>query len=570
MTATPVAASWPSDPPEVVAGSEHPREFERVWRGFMTARATLGLVLMVLQASILVLAPQQSISALVICIAYFAATLTLRLRSRPRQLSRTIDSLWLRTVGVDVLTFSVLQWLQGGAINYTPLLALPVLMVSILGTPLQAIASAAGVTLLLFGYAGWLSTQSTGDFTAYALQAALTGAGCFAISFIASQMASRLASVELRAKRSQLAATVQQQVNQLVIASLTDGIMVVSDSGQVLLANPAAHVLLDTQGQSDINLTQQPSWSALTEMINRGFQSQRPQQASVDIRLQGHVQRHLFARTQLTSAQDDNGSCLCVVFMQDQREIDARIRAEKLAGMGRMSAAVAHEIRNPLAAITQANALLSEDLHDPGHRRLSDIVQENAHRLERIVKDVLHLAQVPASGESDQVLDLIPAVERIGRDWSTQNHCVDELKIDTFSASAVVLFDAEHLRRIVINLLDNALRYASGRPGCIQIGVEIVEGPTVPAEPALRVWSDGAALDPSVEQHLFEPFFSSQSRSSGLGLYICRELCESHNATIRYERNERHVGAQLVSGNEFAVTFKQTRSNRSQPVQNQM
>jgi len=559
MTATPEASSWPGASPDADSGKEHPLEFERIWRGFMAARATLGLVLVVLQASILVLAPQQSPSALVICVAYFAATLTLRLKARPRQLSPTFDSLWLRTVGVDVLTFSVLQWAQGGAINYTPLLALPVLMVSILGTPLQAIASAAGVTLLLFGYAGWLSLQTSGDFTGYVLQAALTGAGCFAISFIASQMATRLASVELRAKRSQLAATVQQQVNQLVIASLTDGIMVVSENGKVLLANPAAHALLDTQGQTDINLKQRLGWSALMDVINSSFNSQRPQQASVDIRHQGHTKRSLLARTQLTSAQDDNVSGLCVVFMQDQREIEARIRAEKLAGMGRMSAAVAHEIRNPLAAITQANALLSEDLQDPGQRRLADMVQQNARRLERIVKDVLHLVQVPTSGDTDQLLDLATAAQRIGRDWSSQNHCIDELSVHTDSVATSVLFDAEHLRRIVINLLDNALRYASRAAGSIQMHVAMAT-PSNATSIALHVWSDGAALDPSVEQHLFEPFFSSESRSSGLGLYICRELCESHGATIAYDRRERKIGDQRVTGNEFTVTFKTTNS----------
>ncbi len=527
----------------------------------MTARATLGLVLVVLQASILVLAPQQSGVALVICVAYFAATLALRLRARPRQLSPTFDSLWLRTVGVDVLTFSVLQWVQGGAINYTPLLALPVLMVSILGTPLQAIASAAGVTLLLFGYAVWLSLQTSGDFTGYVLQAALTGAGCFAISFIASQMATRLASVELHAKRSQLAATVQQQVNQLVIESLTDGIMVVSESGQVLLANPAAHALLDTRGQTDINLTQRLGWSALMGVINSSFNSQHPQQASVDIRHQGQTKRSLLARTQLTSVQDDNVSGLCVVFMQDQREIEARIRAEKLAGMGRMSAAVAHEIRNPLAAITQANALLSEDLQDPGQRRLADMVQQNAHRLERIVKDVLHLVQVPASAQASQDLDLVATVQRIGRDWSSQNHCVDELSIHAENSAAHVRFDAEHLRRVVINLLDNALRYASGQASSIQIHVGRSAPTDATASIVLSVWSDGNVLDASLEQHLFEPFFSSESRSSGLGLYICRELCESHGATIGYDRRERQIGDQRVIGNEFTVTFKTTSPN---------
>lgn len=566
MTATPDANSWPVEAGSVEAPNgctdEHPREFERLWRGFMTARATLGLVLVVLQGGIFTLAPQQSGVALSICIAYFAATLTLRITTRPQQLGRTFDSLWMRTVGVDVLAFSVLQWVQGGAINYTPLLALPVLMVSILGTPLQAIASAAGVTLLLFAYAVWLSVQTAGDFTAFALQAALTGAGCFAISFVASQMATRLASVELRAKRSQLAAAVQQQVNQLVIASLTDGIVVVTENGQVLLANPAAHALLETPGQIDINLRRRPGWKTLMDVVEASFSSQRSQQSSVDISHQGHAKRRLMVRTQLTLSQDDDTHGLCVVFMQDQREIEARIRAEKLAGMGRMSAAVAHEIRNPLAAITQANALLSEDLHEPGQQRLAQMVQQNANRLEHIVKDVLHLVQVPTSGGSVQTLDLTTTIQRVGRDWSSQSHCVEELSIHIGTRSVPVIFDAEHLRRVLMNLLDNALRYASRQAGSIQMHLTNTTSADKDANVTLCVWSDGTALDPSVEQHLFEPFFSSESRSSGLGLYICRELCESHGATISYNRSERQMNAKRVFGNEFSVKFKQTKFDR--------
>jgi len=530
----------------------------------MTARATLGLVLVVLQGGMFALVAQQNGFALLISSGYFAATLTLRITARPRQLGRTVDSLWLRTVGVDVLTFSLLQWIQAGAINYTPLLALPVLMVSILGTPLQAIASAAGVTLLLFAYAAWLSVQTSGDFSTYVLQAALTGAACFAISFVASQMATRLASVELRAKRNQLAAAVQQQVNQLVIDSLTDGIMVVSESGQIRLANPAAHALLDIREQADINLRQRPGWIALMDLIAASFSGQRAQQANIVINHQGQTGRRLIARTQLASAQDDDARGLCVVFMQDQREIEARVRAEKLAGMGRMSAAVAHEIRNPLAAISQANALLSEDLHEPAQQRLAEMVQQNANRLERIVKDVLHLLQVPASGDSVQSLDLTAAVQRIGRDWSAQNHCADELALDAGTGPVAVLFDAEHLRRVVINLLDNAMRYASRQSGSIQMIAADAQKVARGASVTLQVWSDGAALDASVEQHLFEPFFSSESRSSGLGLYICRELCESHGATITYDRCARQMGTRTVFGNVFTVTFKQAKFDHSQ------
>lgn len=567
MSATPEAASWPTDHAAVNLpnAGEQPLEFERIWRGFMTARATLGLVLVALQVGIFMLAPQQNGAALLICIAYFAATLTLRMTARPQQLSRQLDGLWLRTVGTDVLTFSALQWVQSGTINYTPLLALPVLMVSVLGTPLQALASAAGVTLLLLGYAAWLSLQTSGDFTPFVLQAALTGAACFAISFVASQMATRLASVELRAKRNQLAAAVQQQVNQLVIASLTEGVLVTSANGQVLLANPAAHALLHTDDQRDISLSRHPGWRPLMAIVNASFSSQQSQHAQVDV---GHTQstrRRLRVRTQLTSAQDHDTAGLCVVFIQDQREIEARIRAEKLAGMGRMSAAVAHEIRNPLAAITQANALLAEDLLEPSQQRLVGMVQQNANRLERIVKDVLHLVQVPVRSDATIPIELTEAIQRIGRDWCIQNHCGDTLAIHTDHQSVIVDFDSEHLRRVVMNLLDNALRYSSGQADSIQIHLSHGNAADQAHRASLAIWSDGVPLDPSVEQHLFEPFFSSESRSSGLGLYICRELCESHGASISYDRAERQLNGHATAGNEFTVVFKLTQSNLTSP-----
>jgi two-component system sensor histidine kinase PilS (NtrC family) len=126
-----------------------------------------------------------------------------------------------------------------------------------------------------------------------------------------------------------------------------------------------------------------------------------------------------------------------------------------------------------------------------------------------------------------------------------------------------VWFDTEHLRRILVNLLDNALRFASKENAAIQVSVSPSNSAAPPVSVCLHVWSDGGPLEPSVEQHLFEPFFSSDSRSSGLGLYICRELCESHGASMVYDRNTRPINHTTKSGNEFTVLFRAQRASTS-------
>ena len=539
------------------APSDKPHEFERLWRGFMTARVTLGLVLLALQAVIYRIGASSNTTALMICTAYLALALSVRLLASPRPLGQTLDIQWIAIIGVDMLAFSALQATQDHSINYAPLLALPILMASVLGPLLLALGAAAGSTLLLFVYVTWQSVQSQGEVTAPFLQAALTGAGYFVISFLAHQMASRLANVELSDQRSQLAIRVQRQVNELVIESLTDGVLVIDPNCMVRAANPAARQLLGADAPEHDNrfhLEQQPGWRGLLDLAQLSFSARSAQQAEVAIHHAGQGPRRVRVRTQLTSTTGGGDEPLCVMFVQDQREIEARMRTERLASMGRMSAAVAHEIRNPLSAIAQANALLDEDLSEPRHKLLTSMVQKNTQRLEKIVSDVLDVSGVRrrhSDGASD-ALELNQAVSRICLEWQQQTSSGQRLHIELARDKLQVNFDAEHLRRILVNLLDNARRYASDQAQTIQVGTAAVAG----GQAALRVWSDGVPMDQSVERHLFEPFFSSESRSSGLGLYICRELCEKQGASIAYCRAARNVNAKLIEGNEFSVLMR--------------
>ncbi len=558
MDSQPEVHSW-FGPSLLDAGSdllEKPREFERLWRGFMTARVTLGLVLVLIQSAIYVLGTARVTPVLLICTVYLTVALSTRLLAQPRPLGRTFDVQWITTIGVDLLTFAVLQASEGNSINYTPLFALPVLMASVLGPLVLALGAAAGVTLLLFGYAAWLSIQVPADTAGHFLQAALTGAGCFAVSFLSYQIATRLANVELRAQRSQLAVRVQRQVNELVIASLADGILVVDQRCSVRAANPAARLLLGGEcalGSKSFDLSSMVGWQGLVDLMRLSFARRSAQQTDITIHHAGQGPRRVQVRTQLTASHSGSGESLCVMFLQDQRELEARMRTDKLASMGRMSAAVAHEIRNPLAAIAQANALLDEDLTDPRHKQLTQMVQQNTRRLEKIVEEVLNISRVQhrENTMASNVLILNGAIERICRDWQSQTKNEPMLRLDLPAGPVKVRFESEHLRRILVNLLDNASRYASGRPDAIQVSVRQSD----PGLGALSVWSDGPPMDQSVERHLFEPFFSSESRSSGLGLYICRELCEEQGASIAFFRTRRKVGGKLVDGNEFLVSL---------------
>ena len=558
----------PSHPPAAATPAAAEQEpstgFTRLWTAFMSARVLVALALLGLHIGLHLLGRPVTVWVLGCCTAFVVVTAAARLALRPRGPGRAFDAQWLPTVGLDLLFFATLQWQGNLGINYTPLLALPVVMAAILGSRALALGTAALTALMLLGYAAWTVSASAWANTADMAQAGLTGAGLLMLALLTNQLASRLVREEAVARRSRIEAQVQSLVNNMVIEALPDGVLVVDSTHLVRAANPAARLMLGSDQEVTphlFSLHDNPAWLQLMHIAQLTFADTPVDAAEVILHHEDRMPSRLQVRTQRTPPIGDSGVSLCVMFLQDLREMEARLRTEKLASMGRMSAAVAHEIRNPLAAISQANALLEEDLESPLQRRLTDMVRQNAERLQHIVEDVLNVARVQGPGDAleTHALALDEEADTFCGEWAQQHAAGARLRVDLNAPEVQVQFARDHLRRILVNLLDNAARYASAHEGAIQVATHAVRhGPVM-----LMVWSDGAAMEPAVRRHLFEPFFSSESRSSGLGLFICRELCERHGATIAYERTAREQAGRIVEGNEFFVSFRRAHSGHS-------
>ena len=550
---------------------------KRVFRTYTAARAAIGVGLVVVQAAGSLLGPGQAGLIALLCVAYGVQAVTLWLLPRFGSLAfpQTARVLrrrqWLLTRGVDLLVFSSMHLLAVGAsFSYAALLVLPVLMAGVLTSRLLALGTAAGVALMLLA-AAWPASLAGADAAAVLLQSGLGGLGLFVIALVAGELASRLATQEASARGSFELARQQAQLNRLVIEEMADGVLVIDQQLRVRAANPAARALLVAEGLSPpapFRLTGRPAWAGLCQAVARAMADADWPEAGREVALQlGHdhvrtvrMRVRLMQETSLVLPRDGAapaagalhgaGAPLGVLLLEDVRTAQARLQQEKLAAMGRVSAGIAHEIRNPLAAISQANALLQEDGLAEPQQRLLNMVADNVARLKRLVDDVMEVA--PGSAPAPQPTDATAVVAAVVADWAatTQLPPGDASPLHTALSGdpLPVYFDAEHLRRVLVNLLENALRHASGRPASVLLRTAARdEGGAV-----LSVASDGPPIAPEVERYLFEPFFSTRSRGTGLGLYICRELCERYAAHIEY----RLRPATDTLRNEFVVSMR--------------
>lgn len=491
--------------------------------------------------------------------AYFTQAAILRYVLRRKQPQHHLSPQWLLTVGVDIAVCGLMQyWHAGSSMSFLALFGFPVLMAAAMGSLAVMAVTLAAVLIVMLLAVGLPANFDMANLRTY-YQVLLVWLGLGLLAMLVHHMATRLSREEFEARSSRRYALLQSQISELIIRKMNDGVVVLDEQLNVNAINPSALEMLGLPEPQTLpfSLKIDAAWRPLSALAKFTFKRRMPQSADLTLITQSDTPVGVHARSWLTwdsTSVTHPTDVQCVIFMQDLREMQARLRTEKLASMGRMSAAVAHEIRNPLSAIVQANALLAEDIADPAAQRLTTMIKQNAERLSRIAEDILDIARVQRqiTDASAEKINLNALVKAAWKEWSGQAPAKRLGCLWLDAESNPVVFEQDHLRRILVNLWDNALRYMGNRPDSMQ--TLTWTGPN--GQAFLQVWSDGAPLEKSVERHLFEPFFSSESRSSGLGLYLCRELCERHDATITYQRIERTTQQGIVAGNAFTVHFR--------------
>ncbi|GHU07577.1 two-component sensor histidine kinase [Betaproteobacteria bacterium] len=358
--------------------------------------------------------------------------------------------------------------------------------------------------------------------------------GFFAIAISARLLANRVIVNEELARKRGEALKNQMIISQHVIEEMQDGVLVLNREGDIRQHNPRIEQLLGLGNPEGRNL------SAYSTELTLCFRNWCARGGNEHVLIRAPASGiHLRARFIATESSEKD----VLVLLEDLERVQEQARQIKLAALGRLTANIAHEIRNPLSAIKHAGELLREESANPANDRLLRIVIDNVQRVERIVSDVLEL------GRRDRVhrefIDLSQTLPLFIEEFALKESVPGGIVKVKISGHAIIVFDRSHLHQILWNLVGNALRYSRREMGSIRLCVEDNEYDDQRID--LHVIDDGEGVDEANREHVFEPFFTTHSRGTGLGLYIARELCEANGAHI--ELLSHQVGADFcISG----------------------
>ncbi len=373
-------------------------------------------------------------------------------------------------------------------------------------------AMASIAVLLQHGFSILGGSQRTDNF----FQVGLLCAGYFAIGWLAHALTQRALRSERLAQQQAGELALLNRINALAIENSPDGLLAVRGDGVVRHASPRALTLLGITAPVIPGVTRlqdcSPELARLAQQLGAGTEHPTLNTPTAQVRV----------RCIPLATQDDSR----VLMLEDQSQAEQAAQRLKLAALGRLTANIAHEIRNPLSAISHAAQLLHEDVHDPAQARLAAIIENNARRLDRLVEEVL-------------TLNRRDRLNPVRFDAAALGALIDELRqTEEIPAGAVIVsmpaslrfqFDPDHLRQIMWNLLRNAWRYSRKEAGSIRFSAQMA-GDSM----QLDIMDDGPGVAPEQRGKLFEPFFTTDAQGTGLGLFLARELAEANHAALAY------------------------------------
>lgn len=365
-------------------------------------------------------------------------------------------------------------------------------------------------------------------------QAGLLSVAYFATAWLAHTLAKRSLISEQLAAQREIDLANMAQVNQLVIQDMEHGVIVVDGDGIVRQSNSAAERMIEgLRGAGVIAL--KDHLPALHGRFEQWLRDPQDRDAPDSF----EIGANLRARLVPVAARRGAGA---VIFLEDLARIQAEARQMKLAALGRLTANIAHEIRNPLGAISHAAELLQEEPDvSVGSKRLTTIIRDNTRRLDRMINDVQTLNR--GERAERERFRLAPYLQAFVAEFAaTERLEGNEIELE-LQTDPYVMFDRDHLNQVLWNLCRNALRHSTRRPGCIRLQVARAARSNAVR---LDVVDDGPGVPPESRAKLFEPFFTTDPDGTGLGLHLAREICEANGAMLEY--------IEATGGARFAVT----------------
>ena len=376
------------------------------------------------------------------------------------------------------------------------------------------------------------------------LSAGLLGSLLFALSLLVQVMTTRLAQAEADATRAKATVEALQRLNEQIIVHMETGILLADTTGTAICINDAAQKLLGLNEGDRIHL--------LT--VSADLANQYQEWCETNTALPEPFRMAEDGPTMVASfvALNESANGRNLVFIEDYTPVTQFAQSLKLNSLSKLTASIAHEIRNPLGAISHAAQLLTEsNTVDAADSILCDILVSNSRRVSDIIDNVSEVSRRQAPKPAEILLNrwLTDYVEEYR---SLQQQRSDIVISDLKEPFIAILMDQEHLKRTLSNLLDNALRHSLEDGDCSRIRIDTTMDKQT-SQVHLDIVDFGLGVAEYNLTRLFEPFFTTSKHGSGLGLYLCKELCEINGARLSYRRTDAGESA-------FRITFDRVAS----------